>query len=114
MIWRWQDRLEKALADEREEARTKNVIRLITLDTLFSRSRAPSKSKLIDAIESKISSGELSVIYKLISPETKAVIAEYESVLDIPEHIYDDTAGQEIAIDPLSDIEVVFRVGPNG
>jgi hypothetical protein len=113
MVWGWQHRLEKVLAAARDQARAQNVSRVMTLSALQNASKAPSKSQLLDVLEQKITSGELGITYKIISPDTKAVIAEYQSALDIPSSIYDESAGHEIVIDPLSDIEIVFRVGLN-
>lgn len=113
MLIGWKRRLDSAIEAAKEktaEDRTSNIIRI---DSLIETTKAPSRSALLDAISERISSGSLSVIYKIISPTSKSVIAEYYSAREIPETIYDSTVGHDIVVDPLSNIEIAFRVNPD-
>lgn len=106
----WQDNLNLTLENARKDARSNNTSLFFTLTNLLEISKAPSKSKLLDIIEDKIREGDLGVFYRVLSPETNTVIAEFSKAIDIPSTIYDDTAGHEFIVDPLSNIEIVFRV----
>jgi len=108
----WLQNLNRTIESAKADANSRNTSYFFTLPRLIELSKAPSKDKILNEIEKKINNGELGVFYRIISPETKAIVAEFDSVSDIPEFIYDDTAGHEITVDPLSNIEVVFRVSP--
>lgn len=110
----WRNKLDKAISAARMKSRGTNKDEYFTVDSFIELSGAPSREKVLQFVEEKIKIGELDVIYKVISPETRSVIEEYNSASKIPEEIYDDSSGNYINIDPLSDIEIVFRVSRNG
>jgi len=104
----WQKRVTDTFAAKAARGVAQSAT-VYTIGRLTDISRPPSRDELIDFLMQEIDRGNIFVRYRVISPDTKSVISEFNNIKDVPETIYDDTSGNDIVIDPLSDIELTFQ-----
>ena len=103
----WLDRLDR----EVKKLRDTRAYGEFTLNRLKDIVRAPNEAALLRALASKISDGQLSVVYRVLSPKTNASLATYKSPLDVPDTILDVSTGEEIDIDRFQNVEAVYISG---
>lgn len=70
---------------------------------------APTREALAAELTKRIQLGELKAVYRILSPETRSGIAEYDDFLKIPEQIYDETTDHTFQVHPNRDLEIVYR-----
>lgn len=100
----WELRLEK----EVQKLRSASTYREVTLNRLKELVDAPSEQALSDAIFGLVSDGKLKVVYRVVSPRTRASIATFKSPLDVPETMLDESTGETIDVDRFHDVEAVY------
>lgn len=70
---------------------------------------APAPAVLNAELTRLVGSGELKAIYRIRSRETGTGLADYKSISEIPQRLYDDTADRMQAIDFTRDVELIYR-----
>ena len=70
---------------------------------------APSKLELARELTRRVAQSEIRVVYRVISPTTGAGILEFDSILQIPSTVYDNTADLKFLIDPTKDVEIIYK-----
>lgn len=101
----WKRRLAKAV----HQLRTSEKIRELTLDRIRRDVAAPSAAALSEALTEYIVNGEIVPIYRVLSPETKSGIFEYNHVSEIPSIVYDETTDKNIVVQPGENLEIVYQ-----
>jgi hypothetical protein len=71
----------------------------------------PSQEELAFELTRRVMSGELSAIYRVLSPDTRSSIAEYDKLSDVPTEVYDETMDRRVHVEPYRDVELVYS-GP--
>lgn len=100
----WESRLDTEVG----KLRNAQTYREVTLTRIKDLVGAPSEAELIRALARRVSEGNLRVVYRVVSPSTKASLATFRSPLDVPETMYDESTGQEIDIDRYRNVEAVY------
>ncbi len=101
----WRDRLNLEVA----KLRGSQKYRELTLNRLKDLVDAPSDTVLISELAERVLQGNLTVVYRIVSPRTNASLAEkYKSLLDIPDVIVDDSTGEEFDVDLVQNVEAVY------
>lgn len=103
----WEQRLDAEILKLQQSA----SYRELTLNRLKDLVSPPSELALVRALAENVSDGRLRVRYRVVSPETKASIATFESPVDVPETIFDDSTGEEFQVDPFRNVESVYLSG---
>lgn len=68
----------------------------------------PSSEELAFELTRRVVRGELSAIYRVLSPDTRSGIAEYEKLSDVPTEVYDETMDRRVHVEPYRDVELVY------
>ncbi|WP_127521943.1 hypothetical protein [Mesorhizobium sp. Z1-4] len=100
----WEERLER----EVDKLRDAEKYRELTLNRLKDLVGAPSEAELLEALALRVAEGNLHVVYRVVSPGTKASLATFASPLDVPESMIDDSTGEVINIDRYRNVEPVY------
>lgn len=100
----WKSRLEQ----EVHKLQRSPSYRELTYNRLKALVNAPNERLFMQAVAEKISSGQLGVFYRVISPRSKASIGNFSSPLDVPETIMDHSIGDMIEVDPFRNVEAVY------
>jgi len=106
---RWKDTLRRVISDMRTDA-TPQEYALGRLQELV---HPPSRVDLIEELSKLVEQHELQVVYRVISPTTGAGLIETDDITTLPADVRDDTTGLTFRLDPLSDLEIVYRVQEN-
>ena len=69
------------------------------------------RKELQRELERLVSAGKLTPRYRVRSNLTGSGINDYNSILDIPNKVFDDTASRYQQVDPTKDIEIVYTKG---
>jgi alkylated DNA nucleotide flippase Atl1 len=100
----WEDRLDVEVG----RLRNAQSYREVTLNRIKHLVGAPNEAELIRALAKRVSEGNLTVLYRVVSPRTNASLATYQSPMDVPETILDESTGEEIDIDRYRNVEPVY------
>lgn len=100
----WENRLDTEVG----KLRNAETYREVTLNRIKDLVRAPSEAELIRALAKRVSEGKLRVVYRVVSPSTKASLATFKSPLEVPETMLDESTGEEIDIDRYRHVEPVY------
>ena len=103
----WKGRLNSQV-DNLQRARS---YREVTYNRLKELVDPPNDVDLLRAVSQMISTGQISVYYRIISPRRKVETEHYLSPLDIPDSILDQSTGEYFDIDPIQNVEVVYVSG---
>ncbi len=103
-IANWEERLEAEVG----KLRNAQTYREVTLNRIKDLVGAPSEAELVRALAKRVSEGNLRVVYRVVSPFTKVSLATFESPLDVPDTIMDESTGEEIDIDRYRNVEPVY------
>jgi regulator of sigma D len=71
--------------------------------------QAPSNEDLAKELYKYVQEGKIKVFYRVISRATGSGILEEASMSDIPREIYDRTSDQMLLVDPIKDMEIVYK-----
>jgi len=82
--------------------------REVTYNRLKQLVEPPNDVDLLRAVSRMISSGQIGVFYRVISPITKAAIGRFSSPVDIPQEILDESTGDWLDVDPIRNVEAVY------
>lgn len=99
---------ERRLDTEVGKLRNAQTYREVALNRIKDLVGAPSEAELIRALAKRVSEGNLRVVYRVVSPSTKATLATFKSPLDVPETMLDESTGEEIDIDRYRNVEPVY------
>lgn len=101
----WVQRLHRLISNMRAsrqpvEYPAKRVVELVG---------APNVAVLNEELTKLIGAGQLDAIYRIRSQQTGAGIAEYHSIAEIPQRLFDDTtdAYQDVVLG--RDVEMIYR-----
>lgn len=100
----WEARLDIEVG----KLRNAQTYREVTLNRIKDLVDAPSEAELVRALAKRVSDGSIKVVYRVVSPRTKASLATFTSPLDVPESILDESTGEEIDIDRYRNVEPVY------
>lgn len=100
----WEARLDVEVG----KLRNASTYREVTLNRIKDLVGAPSEADLIRALARLVSKGDVQVVYRVISPRTKASLATFKSPLDVPASMLDESTGEEIEIDRYRNVEPVY------
>ena len=100
----WEDRLDVEVG----KLRNAQGYREVTLNRIKDLVDAPSEAELVRALAKRVSEGNLRVVYRVVSPFTKASLATFKNPLDVPETMLDESTGEEIDIDRYRNVEPVY------
>ena len=98
----WRRRLDVALA-ELEPGDEIDPIRLSR------QVRPPTVVALANEMTRRALSGEIDMIYRVLSPEAKGTVADFSAKEAVPPSVEDHYTGKEIWVDPDKNVEIVFR-----
>lgn len=70
---------------------------------------APNVAVLNAELTKLIGAGELDAVYRIRSQQTGAGIAEYHSITEIPQRLFDDTTDTYQDVILARDVETVYR-----
>lgn len=101
----WVQRLHRLISNMRAsrqpvEYPAKRVVELVG---------APNVAILNAELTKLIGAGELDAVYRIRSQQTGAGIAEFHSITDIPQRLFDDTADTYQDVVLGRDVETVYR-----
>ena len=99
---------ETLLNEEVAKLQKANNYKELTLTRFKDIVNPPNEAELLNALATLVSKGKLKVIYRVISPFTKASIATFDSPLDVPESLLDESTGEVIDIDRFRNVEAVY------
>ncbi|CTQ56729.1 hypothetical protein LP7551_05290 [Roseibium album] len=100
----WQGRLDYEVHKLQDAASYREV----TYNRLKELVAPPNDVDLLKAVSRMISTGQISVIYRVISPVTNAAIGQYPSPLEVPREMVDESTGHHLDIDPVQNVETVY------
>ncbi len=100
----WENRLDL----EVDKLRNASTYRELTLNRIKDLVGAPNDAELLRALAKRVSEGNLNVVYRVISPWTKASLATFKSPLDVPEEMLDESTGEMVDIDRFRNVEAVY------
>jgi hypothetical protein len=101
----WKQRLTDLL----EQMHSGRIGKEMTLSHIFREVGAPSQEELALELLRMQQSGDLVVRYKVLSPETREGLEEYERLKDIPSDMYDESTDRRFRVVPSRDLEIVYR-----
>lgn len=83
----------------------------LTFNQLYRRLNTDDQAKLNSALEDLVANHKVYPIIQIVSPNTSQVIAEYDSLLDIPSVISDESfSGEEFFVDPVKDVTLKYQI----
>lgn len=100
----WEDRLDLEVG----KLHNAQTYRELTLNRLKDLVGAPNEAELLRALAKRVYEGELDVVYRVVSPQTKASLATFTSPLDVPDSMLDESTGEVIDIDRYRNVEAVL------
>jgi hypothetical protein len=107
----WKIELDQVVG-ELVQSTTQSLRREYDINRIRRRVGAPDAEALALELSRRVIGGQLSAVYRVISPETKNGIAEFKRFSDIPEEIYDETSDRTVHIEPYRDVELIYRGQP--
>lgn len=100
----WQERLDRLFADRSD---TKSSYREYDVRRIREKVRPPDSAALLKELTRRVSHGDLAVKYRVLSPDTRQGVLEFNSLLEIPLEATDPFTGQVFDVD-VSNVEVVY------
>lgn len=107
----WKSELDQVVG-ELVQSTAQSLSREYDINRIRRRVGAPDAEALALELSRRVIGGQLSAVYRVISPETKNGIAEFKRFSDIPEEIYDETSNRTVHIEPYRDVELIYRGQP--
>jgi hypothetical protein len=106
----WQVKLDDVV-DELARSNTQPGRKEFDLNRIRRLVGPPSPEELAFELTRRVVRGELSATYRVLSPDTRSSIAEYDKLSDVPKEVYDETMDRRVNVEPYRDVELVYR-GP--
>ncbi len=105
MVNRWRTALDRIVSDiehsrDGQEYDLNRIMRSVD---------APNQEVLAAELTKKVQLGILKAVYRVLSPETRSGIAEYDDFLEIPEELFDNTTDNMVKVQPGRDLEIIYR-----
>lgn len=107
----WMNELDRVVG-ELVQSTTQSPRREYDINRIRRRVGPPDAEALALELSKRVIGGQLSAVYRVISPETKNGIAEFKRFSDIPDEIYDETSDRTIPVEPYRDVELIYRGQP--
>lgn len=104
----WRSELDEVIGELVRSA-SESLRKEYDINRIRRRVSPPNAEALALELSRRVVNGQLSAIYRVISPETKSGIAEYNRFSDIPDEIYDETSDRTVHIEPYRDVELIYR-----
>lgn len=101
----WEKRLKSLLAEMQSDIKPD----ILTVAAISAYVRPPSEYALIVKAAELVGKGKLKIAYRVISPETKVVVREFEQLSDIPDYLFDESADAKFRVVTNRDVEMVFK-----
>ncbi|AUQ48375.1 hypothetical protein PhaeoP83_00051 [Phaeobacter inhibens] len=102
----WQRKLMRVLSDMRNGTRPKSL----SVPTIMEIVGAPNTEDLASYVGKLVESGQVRVLYRVNSPETKNTVAEFNLLYEVPSRVFDDTNDTYFRVKPSRDVEIVYSV----
>jgi len=81
-----------------------------SLEHLYKEIRPESISALAEMLDWLTAHKYLKLIYRIVSPNSRAGLAEFPSLSDVPDHVFDDVdTGRDIEVTTRA-IDVIYRL----
>lgn len=103
------ERLESLLNDLRKESVRSGKAPEYTFEHLYQKTQFSSPEALSVVLADLVDRGEIQKRVRVESPSTGGGIGDYNSLLDVPETIYDWRADKEVAVTP-EQLRVIFKL----
>lgn len=107
----WKSELDRVVG-ELVQSNSQTPRREYDINRIRRRVEPPDAEALALELSRRVIGGQLSAVYRVISPETKNGIAEFKRFSDIPDEIYDETSDRTLQIEPYRDVELIYRGQP--
>jgi hypothetical protein len=105
---KWMKELDNVV-DELVQSAGQTPRREYDINRIRRRVDPPSVEALALELTRHVANGELTTIYRVISPETKNGIAEFSDFNQIPDVLYDESSDREFDVKPYRDVELIYR-----
>lgn len=102
----WHSKLKRVFKEMRNGSRPKSL----SVPALKAIVGAPTSEDLASYVVELVDSGQIRVLYRVISPDTKATVAEYGFLYEVPPRIFDDSNDTYFHVKPSRDVEIVYSV----
>lgn len=102
----WQNTLIRVINEMKSGKRPKSL----SVPVLRTIVHAPSSEELAQYAVRLAANQELKIQYRILSPDTKNTIAEYDHLYEVPKRIFDEDSDSYVSVVPSRDIEIVYSV----
>lgn len=104
----WKRELDQVIAELVLSA-TQSPRKEYDINRIKRRVEPPNAEALALELSRRVFDGQLAAFYRVLSPETKSGIAEFDRFSDIPKEIFDETSDRFFHIEPYRDVELIYR-----
>jgi hypothetical protein len=102
----WKHNLRKVLLEMRNGSRPESLSVPVIKEIV----NAPSFEELSKYAAKLLSSGEIEIHYRVLSPDTKNTIAEFGYLYQVPPQVFDESSDSYFKINPIKDVEIIYSV----
>jgi hypothetical protein len=102
----WQNKLKRVFVEMRDGRRPKSLSVPILKEIVG----APSTVDLVNYVVEFVENGQVRVLYRVNSPETKTSVAEFGLLYEVPPRVFDESSDSYFNVKPSRDVEIVYSV----
>lgn len=103
---RWHSKLKKVFAEMRNGTRPT----ALSVPTLREIVDAPTVEALANYVVELVDNGQVHVLYRVTSPDTKITLAEFGRLYEVPSRVFDESSDSYFRVNPSRDVEIVYSV----